>query len=344
MKSLRKIFIMAVAAVAILGGIAAWLFFGSNTGFSDSKKVVYIKTGSGFTDVLAIFDENGIIKNSGTFKWLAAKMKYTEKVKPGKYTIEKGASNYSMLKMLRSGNQTPVNLTILKIRTKEALIQKIAASFESDSSQVAAVFNNPDTLAKMGLDSNTLLTAIIPNTYSFLWTNSPVKILKKLYADQEKFWTEERKKKAASLNLTPKQVYTLASIVEEESNIDEDKGKIASVYLNRMEIGMKLGADPTVIFAVKDFTIKRVLNVHTQFQSPYNTYLYAGLPPGPICTPSVKSIDAVLNAPSTDYLFFVAQPNLTGYSNFATNYNQHMIYAKEYQQWLTGYLKAKATK
>ena len=152
---------------------------------------------------------------------------------------------------------------------------------------------------------------------------------------------EERKKKAAVLNLSVKQVYTLASIVEEESNNEEDKGKIASVYLNRMETGMRLSADPTVIFALKDFSIKRVYKKYTEYASPFNTYLNTGLPPGPICTPSIKTIDAVLNAPATSYLYFVAQPNLTGYSNFAATYQEHLVFAKQYQQWLTDYLKAK---
>src|SRR5262249_8399368 len=158
---------------------------------------------------------------------------------------------------------------------------------------------NNDSLAAYKLDSNTVMTAIIPNTYNIYWNTSFNKIFRKLYTEQEKFWTPERVKKAQALNLTPQQAYTLASIVEEETNKPEDKGKRASVYLNRMETGMKLGADPTVKFAMKDFGLKRIYNKHLSFPSPYNTYLYAGLPPGPICTPSVNTIDAVLNAPAT---------------------------------------------
>jgi UPF0755 protein len=144
------------------------------------------------------------------------------------------------------------------------------------------------------------------------------------------------------MGLSPQQVYTLASIVEEETTKDADKGKVASVYLNRLKTGMRLSADPTVIFALKDFSIRRVYKKYTQAPHPYNTYLNSGLPPGPICTPSIQTIDAVLNAPKTDYLYFVAQPNLTGYSNFATNYEQHQAFARQYQDWLNDYLKNKA--
>jgi UPF0755 protein len=159
-------------------------------------------------------------------------------------------------------------------------------------------------------------------------------IFKKLYAEHQKFWNDERKAKAQRLNLTPEQVYTLASIVEEETNKNEDKGKIASVYINRLRKGMKLAADPTVKFAMRNFELKRIYHKHLAFSSPYNTYLNAGLPPGPICTPSIKTIDAVLNSPRTDYLFFVARSDFSGYSDFASTYQQHQVFAKAYQQAL----------
>ncbi len=343
MTNLKKtvpIFLLILFAVA---AFIAWRIFGSNTNFSESKKSFYIKTGSSFNDVINELEQQKILKNPGTFKWIAIQLKYNENVKPGKYLIENGASIYKIAKILKSGRQTAVNLVINKLRTKEDLAQKIAASFECDSAAVINLLNNNDSLLKLGLDTNTAMTAIIPNTYSIYWNTPANRIFKKLYSEQEKFWTDERKKKAAALHLSPQQVYILASIVEEESNNQEDKGKIASVYLNRMQNGMRLSADPTVRFALKDFSIKRVYKKYTQIISPYNTYLNAGLPPGPICTPSVKTIDGVLNAPTTNYLYFVAQSNLTGYSNFATTYEEHMVFAKQYQQWLNGYLKAKDT-
>jgi UPF0755 protein len=343
MTNRKKTIPIILLTLVALAAFIAWRIFGSNTNFTESKKNFYIKTGSSFDEVINELEQQKILKNPGTFKLIAKRLKYDANVKPGKYSIEKGSSIYDVTKILKSGRQTAVNLVINKLRTKEDLAQKIAANFECDSAAVINLLNNNDSLLKFGLDTNTAMTAIIPNTYSIYWNTSPVRIFKKLYTEQEKFWTEERKQKAEGLNLSTKQVYTLASIVEEESNNAEDKGKIASVYLNRMKTGMRLSADPTVIFALKDFSIKRVYRKYTEFPSPYNTYLNAGLPPGPICTPSVKTIDAVLNAPATNYLYFVAQPNLTGYSNFASNYQEHMVFAKQYQQWLTQYLKAKDT-
>ena len=343
MASRKKTSFFIFITLVVLAAFIAWRIFGSNTDFTENKKSFYIKTGSNFNEVISQLAKQKILKNPGTFKLLAHKLKYDENVKAGKYVIENGASIFKVIKILKAGRQTPVNLVITKLRTKEELAQKIGNNFECDSVAVIALLNNKDSLLHYGLDTNTAMTAVIPNTYAIVWNTSAIKIFKKLFTEQEKFWTAERKKKAAALNLSPQQVYTLASIVEEESNKEEDKGKIASVYLNRLQTGMRLSADPTVIFALKDFSIRRVYKKYTEFPSPYNTYLNNGLPPGPVCTPSIKTIDALLNAPKTNYLYFVAQPNLTGYSNFASTYQEHMVFAKQYQQWLTEYLKAKET-
>lgn len=341
MTSVKRFFLFfilfIVAAIAILG----WLFFGSNTNFKEDKKSFYIKTGSNFKEVLIGLQDQHILKYPGLFKLIAGQLKYDENVKAGKYVITRGASIFNITKILKSGRQTPVNLVINKLRTREELAQKIGANFECDSAQFINLLNNPDSLLKFGFDTNTIITAVIPNSYSILWNTTPSRIFKKLYTAQQNFWTPDRKQKAAAQNLSTSEVYTLASIVEEESNKQEDKGKIASVYLNRLHSGMRLSADPTVIFALKDWTIRRVYKKYTEVNSPFNTYLNSGLPPGPICTPSIKTIDAVLNAPATSYLYFVAQPNLTGFSNFATTYQEHMAFAKQYQDWLTSYLKAK---
>jgi len=326
----------------IAGAFAAWRLLGSNTNFSENKKSFYIKTGSTFNDVMDGLSTEGILKNPGTFKLVAKQLGYDQKVKAGKYVIEKGESIYTIIKKLRSGRQTPVRLVINKLRTKEDLAKKIGSVFECDSATFLNLLNNADSLNKYGLDTNIAMTAIIPNTYNILWNTSARGIFKKLYEEQEIFWNEERRKKASALNLSPAQAYTLASIVEEETNKESDKGKIASVYLNRLETGMRLAADPTVKFAMKDFGLKRIYFKHLQFPSPYNTYQNSGLPPGPICTPSSKTIDAVLNAPSTSYLFFVAKPDLNGYSNFASNYTDHMKYAKEYQRALDSLMAEKA--
>ncbi len=337
----KKIAGYIIFFLILVAAFSAWKIFGSNTNFEDSKKNLYVKTGSTFEDVIKDITEQQILKNPGTFKWIAEQLDYDKKVKAGRFVIVKGASIFNIVKLLRSGRQTPINLVINKLRIKEDLAKKIASNFECDSSDFMNILNNNDSLLKYGLDTNTAITAIIPNTYSILWNTSATRIFKKLYDEQEIFWNHERSQKASGLNLTHQQVYILASIVEEETNKQDDKGKIASVYLNRIETGMRLGADPTVKFAMKNFGLKRIYNKHLQFPSPYNTYLNAGLPPGPICTPSPKTIDAVLNSPSTSYLYFVAKPDFKGYSNFASSYPEHLRFAKAYQMALDSLIKSK---
>lgn len=336
----KKIIVSVLLLSLLVGAFIGFRFFGSNTSFDEPKKYIYIHTGSNFIDVLQYLRENAFIKNVSTFEWMAKKLNYTQNVKPGKYAVKKGESLFTILRTLKSGNQTQVNLVITKLRTNEDFINKIATQFECDSATIATFINSNDSLEAYGVNTNTFMSMVLPNTYSYYWTASPKKILSKLKAESDKFWTEERKAKANTIKLSPAQVYTLGSIIEEETNMSADKGKIASVYLNRLNKGMKLAADPTVKFAMKNFALKRIMHKHLTYSSPYNTYQNTGLPPGPICTVTPKTLDAVLNAPKTDYLFFVAQPNLTGYSNFATNYEQHLKYAKDYQSWLNEYLKS----
>lgn len=339
----KKIILSIIIILLAVFGFLGWQIFGPTVSAPEGK-YLYIKTGSTYTDVKEQLLDKKIISSAFFFEQVAKKLNYSKSVKAGRYEIKNGMSLFNLIRMLRAGNQSPVNLVINKLRLKEDLAGKISKSFECDSLSVIDYLNNAETLKTFGLDSNTLMTAVIPNTYSILWNSSPEKIFKKLYTDQQKWWTEERTRKAASLNLTPKQVYTMASIVEEETNMEADKGKIASVYINRIETGQKLEADPTVKFAMKDFGLKRILNKHLTYDSPFNTYQHTGLPPGPICTPSTKTIDAVLNAPQTNYFFFVAKPDFSGYSNFAASYSEHLVYARAYQQALDSLLKAKAAK
>lgn len=337
----KKISSFIIIVLLLIAAWGAWVMFGSSTSFEEDKKSLYIKTGSSFNDLTESLGSEGFVRNVWAFKLLAKAKNYDKNIKPGKYTFKRGSSLYTIAKVLLSGRQTPVNLVITKLRTKEDLARKISSNFECDSLRAIAILNSNDSLAPYGLDTNTAMTLIIPNTYTLLWTTPVTKIFRKLDSEQQKFWNEDRKAKAKKLNLTTTQVYTLASIVEEETNMEEDKGKIASVYLNRMKTGMKLGADPTIKFAMKDFGLKRIYSKYLSFPSPYNTYQHAGLPPGPICTPSAKTIDAVLNAPETNYLYFVAKPDFNGYSNFASTYQEHMEFAKAYQKVLDSLMKAK---
>ena len=337
---MRKAFLFILIAIIVILAFCVWQVFGPTLS-NPNKKFLYIKTNSTYRQVKDSLQTDGILTGFFWFDKIADYAKYPKNIKPGKYKITEGMSMYDLVKMLRSGRQVPVNLVITKLRTKEELAKKIAVNFETDSLTAIHFLSNNDSLAKFDVDSNTVMTDVIPNTYTYNWTTSIQNIFKKLNKEEEKFWNKERLQKAQRLQLTPKEVYTLASLVEEETNKQADKGKIASVYLNRIKKGMRLAADPTVKFAMKDFELKRIYHKHLEFDSPYNTYRNAGLPPGPICTPSIKTIDAVLDAPDTDYLFFVARADFSGYSDFAATYQQHLMYAKAYQQALDSLIKSR---
>ncbi len=337
----KKIVFGTLLMMALVFGYTAWQVFGP-TVLAPAEKYFFIKTGSTYAEVKTALIDQGIIGNPFFFDLLAKQIKYDQKVKAGRYEIKKLSNVYNLLRVLRSGRQSHVKLVINKLRTKEDLAQKLAANFECDSIEVMQILNSDDSLKLYNLNINIAMTAIVPNTYEMLWNNSASKIFKKLEAEKNKFWTDERKAKARKLNLTTAQVYILASIVEEETNKQSDKGKIASVYMNRIKTGMKLQADPTIRFAIGDFTITRIMHKHLTYPSPYNTYQNLGLPPGPICTPAITTIDAVLDAPFTDYIFFVAKPDFNGYSNFANSYAQHLVYAKAYQQALDKLMQQKA--
>jgi len=331
---MKKKTILSILALLLIGGaFVGWKIFGPTVS-APEKKYFYVRTGDTYETVKSNLVDAKIIGGTFWFNQTANKLNYSKAIKAGRYEIKSGMSIFNLVRMLRSGNQAPVNLIITKLRTKEDLAQKIAANFECDSSDIIHFLNSNDSLAAFNLDSNTVMTAVVPNTYSLLWNTSFPKIFRRLYTEQQKFWNEERRKKATAEGFTPQQIYTLASIVEEETNKQEDKGKIASVYINRINKGMRLGADPTVKFALKDFGLRRIYEKHLRVQSPYNTYINSGLPPGPICTPSAKTIDAVLDAPATNFIYFVAKPELNGYFNFAATYEEHLRYAKAYQQAL----------
>lgn len=340
MKNKRKYIVSLFIILLLVTGYISWILFGPTINEPEGK-YFYIHTGSDYKSVKDSLLQKKIISETIWFDKVAKYLDYDKAIKPGKYRINNGMSLVHLVRMLRSANQTPVNLVITKLRTKEDLAKKLGNNFESDSTSVIQFLNNNDSLSTYNLDSNTVMTAVIPNTYTLKWNNTTAGIFRKLFTEQQRFWTEKRKSQAAALHLSEKEVYTLASIVEEETNEAEDKGKIASVYINRLRKGMRLAADPTVKFAIKDFGLKRIYEKHTRMPSPYNTYLVSGLPPGPICTPSIKTIDAVLNAPATDYLFFVAKPDFSGYSNFASSYEEHMKFAKAYQLALDSLMRSK---
>lgn len=329
----KILYVLAGLALIVLAIVIR--FFFSNTPFDERSKDLYIHTGkTGKEDVMRSIEENDLVRNPASFSFLATQMDVWEKIKPGKYKIENGTSLFSLARMLRNGTQSPVNLVITKLRTKENLAGLIGKKFETDSARVMQFLNNSDSLRKYELDTNTVMTAVFPNTYTYLWTTSTDGIFKKLFTEYKKVWDDGRRKKADSLSLTPATAYILASIIEEETTYDPEKSLMASVYINRLNRGIALGADPTVKFAIKNFGLKRIYEKHLAIESPYNTYRNKGLPPGPICTPSLATLDAVLNSPKTDYLFFVAKKDFSKGHIFTSSYQEHLKYAREYQQAL----------
>jgi UPF0755 protein len=287
-----------------------------------------------YEELDSMLKNDEVLAHPAVFNSLARRASYPSAMKAGKYEIRKNMSLLNILKMLRNGRQVPVNLVITKLRTREDLAGMIGRKFECDSAAFMRFMNNTDTLRTYGLDTNTVMTMVFPNTYTYFWNTTPSRIFKKMEVAAQAYWTPERLEKAEAHHLNRITTYTLASIVEEETSRKEDKPRIASVYLNRLAAGMRLAADPTVKFALRRFDLKRVYEKYLLVESPYNTYLNAGLPPGPICTPSMESMDAVLNAPETRYFYFVAKPDFSGYSNFAETFPEHMKNAKEYQKSL----------
>lgn len=330
---MKKIFVFLFIIVLLVGAFCAWKIFGASVN-APKGKFFFIRTGVGFQEVKENLFAEGIVKNPQWFDKISQNLDYKNAVRPGKYEIRNGMSLFELVRMLKNGRQTPVNLVITRIRTKENFSEKTGKMFEFDSLQMIGFLNQNDSLKEFGVDSNTVMSILLPDTYTYYWNSTPKKVFQKLFSAFQKFWNEERKKKADTLGLTPVQVITMASIIDEESNYAPEKSTIASVYLNRISRNMPLQADPTIRFALKDFTIKRIYEKHLGYPSPYNTYLFAGLPPGPICTPQPATIDAVLNAPKTDYLYFVAKSDFSGSHVFAANYDDHLKYAREYQEAL----------
>jgi UPF0755 protein len=266
-----------------------------------------------------------------SFEWVAQKKKFTLKIRPGRYRITDGMSNNELVNLLRSGKQEPVRLILQNVRTPEELAGKVAAQIESDSLSILNLMRDPGYLSEFGAGPATVFALFIPNTYEFLWNTTADQFIRRMYKERQKFWNDERLTLMSLEGLTIPGVITLSSIIEKETAKNAEKQVIAGVYMNRLRKGWPLQADPTLIFAWNDYTIKRVLNKHKEIDSPYNTYKHTGLPPGPICLPSVSSIDAVLNYEKHDYLYFCAKEDLSGYHNFAVTLAEHNRNAERYQ-------------
>ncbi|MCH7408213.1 endolytic transglycosylase MltG [Belliella sp. DSM 111904] len=300
----------------------------------DEPYMLRISSGANFQAVSDSLYKTEAIHDIITFSFVSKVLGYQDQVKPGLYKIEPRMNNLNLVKLLRSGAQTPVRLTFNNIRTKEDLAEKIAKNLEMDKRSFLNLLEDSVNIRKFGFEAETIMSMFIPNTYEVWWNTSPENLFDKMHKEYEKFWSSERKQKAEELGLSQVEVSTLASIVQAETQKADERPKVAGVYLNRLRLNMLLQADPTLVFATGDFSLKRVLNVHKELDSPYNTYKYAGLPPGPINLPEISALDAVLNYQDHDYLYFCAKDDFSGYHAFATNFNEHLVNARKYQQAL----------
>lgn len=335
-KKSTKIILAVVLIVLAVGG-----YFGLNiyktylaANITGSEKYIFIKTGASYDEFIKNLESKDILKNIGSFKEAAGKMNLPKSLKPGRYIVKVGMNNRTLINKLKSGNQDAVQLKFQNIRTKQNFAAYLAKNMEADSLAFINVLDSTALLEKYGFNNENSYTMFIPNTYEMYWNISPLEFFEKIQKEYAKFWTAERKQKAAALNLTPIQVSILASIVDSEALYDKEMPTIAGLYLNRLNRGILLQSDPTVIFATGDFTIKRVLNSHLAFDSRYNTYKYAGLPPGPIMMPSINAIDAVLNKETNNYIYMCAKEDFSGYHNFAETVAEHDKNAKKYREAL----------
>lgn len=325
--------IIIMALVAVMGGIGYYYVFSPNTVVTDDG-ILYIRDSNSVVQVFETLRSRGYIKNPNTLSSVAKLKKFSSSVKSGKYKIRDGMNNNELVNMFRVGNQVPVHFTFNNMRTIEEFADEAQEELAVSKDELMALLTDSDVLAELGFNSNTILAMFIPNTYEIYWNIPAMDLLKRMKKEYARFWNENRMAKAREIGLSPEEVITLASIIEEETVKAEEYPVIAGVYMNRLNKGIKLDACPTLKFVLGDFTISRILDRHMQIDSPYNTYMYAGLPPGPIRMASIKVIDSVLNYQKHDYLFFCAKSDFSGYHNFSRTLRQHNAYAREYHREL----------
>ena len=325
-----KIVLTVFVLITLFSGWKIYQFYGYIFKPNVQKDfVLYVKNGTAFKTVYETLDSNQVLGNMKAFSWVAKRKKCKDYIKPGRYHLLKGMNTNEAVNILRAGLQDPVMVIFNNIRTKEELASQISKYLVADSLSLLELFN-PETVSYYGFTPETFPAMFIPNTYEFYWTTSAREFADRMKQEYDRFWNSERMKKAGDLGMTPDQVATLASIVQEETNKTSEKAKVAGVYINRLRKGMLLQADPTVKFAVGDVTLRRILNRHLETISPYNTYLVPGLPPGPITFPEISSLDAVLNYEKHNYLYFCAREDFSGYHNFARTNAEHERNADRY--------------
>jgi UPF0755 protein len=340
-KWLRTIVKVILVIVLVTSGIGGYLVYKyiymPNINLANKKStIIYIPTGSTFEDLVNILNENELLKDSESFRWLAKEKKYTEAVKPGKYRVLAKMNNSALINLLRLGKQEPVEINFTGLHTVNELMFRVGRRIEADSNALISAVKNDTYIGKLGFTPNTIQAFFIPDEYEFYWNTSVDAFFKRMATAYKTFWTDARKQRAKAVGLSQTEVYILASIVQGEQCCDkEEKKVIAGLYLNRLRQGMPLQSDPTVIFAIGNFNIQRVSTEQIKYtNSAYNTYLHEGLPPGPIGFAQESSIDAVLNYTPNEYIYMCAKDDLTGKHCFSKTFEQHKIYAKKYRQAL----------
>lgn len=332
--SLQKPVFWLLTFISVVVLYAIYLFFAPNIATeNDENAYLCIKDNSTIKDVVTELSKSANVMNMSAFEQVALVLNYT-KVRPGRYELTTGMNNFRLVRMLRAGRQTPVKLTFNNIRTKEQLASRLSKVVMADSTSILQLMNDTAYLSPFGLNPNTAIAMFIPNTYEVFWDLDAHELFERMKKEYDIFWTDERKMKAAAIPLSLIEVSTLASIVEEETNGKAERPMVAGLYINRLKTDMPLQADPTLKFAVGDFSIKRLKLEHILKISPYNTYRNKGLPPGPIRVATQNGLDAVLNYVKHDYIFMCAKETLNGEHNFAVTYADHMANARKYQKAL----------
>ena len=339
---IKKILLAIVFLGLLVAGYFAYFVYSAmfkpNTAFNNESAYIYIPTNSSYDDVRTQLEP--LLKDINKFDALAKQKKYVSNVKPGRYLIKKGMNNNDIINSIRSNN-VPIKISFNNQETLEKLAGRISLQIEADSLILLEAMYDKSFLSENNFNKETALGMYIPNSYEFFWNTSAEQFRERMLKEYKRFWTENRTKKAEAIGLNPSQVIALASIVYEESKKPDEQPIIAGVYLNRLKVGMPLQADPTIKFAAyqlpkyKGKVIRRVLNVHKEIDSPYNTYKYAGLPPGLITMPDVSAIDAVLNYEKHAYYYFAADAKRLGYHKFSKSLSQHNVNAREYQRYLS---------
>ncbi len=335
----KKFILIFLAAVVLVITAFAFIFINKLLNkplvtIEDNSTVFYIANGSDFNNVKDDLYKEGIIDNKSTFDMMADIKSYKENIKPGRYIIKNKMTANELVSLLRSGAQSPIRVTFNNIRFLPKFAGKVSEKFEFDSLQLITLLNDKEFIKELGYNEETIISLFLPNTYEMWWNTTPEKFIIRMQKEHDDFWNEERLAKAKKIGLTPTELITLASIVQEETNKTNEMSRIAGVYINRLKVGMLLQADPTARFAYGDFSVKRVTYDYLKIDSPYNTYVYKGLPPGPICMANPITIDKVLDYESHKYYYFCAKPNNSGSHAFARNLRQHNNNANAYHRYL----------